>query len=81
MITWTISSPLPNSTKAAFQANFLPEKQLRFSQHPQFLDLESKVHRLKSEQGSLSQIQAAVSKARACRLRLTRKRLQQYRLE
>ena len=29
MITWTISSPLPNSTNAAFQANFLPEKKLR----------------------------------------------------
>ena len=47
------------------------------SQHPEFLDLESEVNRLKSEHGSPSQIQAAVGKARACRLRLTRKRLQQ----
>ena len=51
------------------------------SRHPQFLALESEMSRLKSEHGSPSQIQAAVRQTRACRLRLTRKRLQQYKLE
>lgn len=71
---------------AKFYESGLPSKlpareEAVISQYPQLLDLESKVHQLKSGQGSPSQIQAAVSKARACRLRLTRKRLQQYKLE
>ena len=60
----------------------LPAREVAaISQHPQFLAFEAEVHRLISEHGSPSKIQAAVGKARACRLRLTRKRLQQYKLE
>ena len=71
---------------AKFHESGLPSKlpareEAAISQHPEILDLESEVHRLKGEYGYPSQIQAAVSKARACRLRLTRKRLQQYKLE
>lgn len=71
---------------AKFHESGLPSKlpareEAAISQHPQFLALEAEVHRLKNEYGSPSQIQAAIGKARACRLRLTRKRLQQYKLE
>jgi hypothetical protein len=71
---------------AKFHESGLPSKlpareEAAISQHPKILFLESEVHQLKGEHGSPSQIQAAVSRARACRLRLTRKRLQQYKLE
>ena len=71
---------------AKFHESGLPSKlpareEAAISQHPELLDLESEVHRLKGEYGSPFQIQATVSKARACRLRLTRKRSKQYKLE
>ncbi len=47
----------------------------------QLLEFESKVHRLKKGNGTASQIKAAESKVRGYRATLTKKSLQQYKLE
>ena len=60
----------------------LPAKEERaIRQDPQLLTFESEVLRLKRERTPASEIKAAESKSRACRARLGRKRLQQYKFE
>lgn len=71
---------------AKFREKGLPsslpaEREAEIRKDPQLLELEDRVHRLRTEHASASQIKVAQNKARAYRVSLTKKSLQKYKIE